>query len=125
MKKHIALLGLLALAGCTDADRASQNLSTAADNFEVQRRIIFYNGITGEYMLTIEGLCSLGNYDIPATLVGAINSVPANCVAITIRAGSGLSIFDLGTIERAARRRNIRLLWVKRRRGSMDPNLDS
>lgn len=24
---------------------------------------MFYNGITGDYMLTIEGLCSLGNQD--------------------------------------------------------------
>ena len=31
--------------------------------FEIQRRVVFYNGITGEYILTIEGLCSLGNYD--------------------------------------------------------------
>lgn len=54
---------LLANSGCSDADRASQNLSVAADNFEITRRIVFYNGITGEYMLTIEGLCSLGNYD--------------------------------------------------------------
>jgi hypothetical protein len=56
---------LLAATGCgdSDADVASRNLSTAADNFEVQRRIVFYNGITGEYMLVIEGLCSLGNFD--------------------------------------------------------------
>ncbi len=52
-----------ALAGCSDADVASRNLSKAADMFEVQRRVVFYNGITGEYMLTIEGLCSLGNND--------------------------------------------------------------
>lgn len=58
-----SLLGLAALAGCTDADVASSNLSKAADNFEVNRRVVFYNGITGTYMLTIEGLCSLGNYD--------------------------------------------------------------
>jgi len=52
------------IAGCaTDADIASQNVSRAADQFEVNRRIIFYNGITGEYILSIEGLCSLGNYD--------------------------------------------------------------
>lgn len=51
------------LAGCTDADVASRNLSRAADQFEINRRIVFYNGITGEYLLTIEGLCSLGNYD--------------------------------------------------------------
>ena len=51
------------LTGCNDADIASRNLSTAADNFEVSRRVVFYNGITGDYMLTIEGLCSLGNQD--------------------------------------------------------------
>lgn len=55
---------LLALAGCDkDADVASRNISTAADNFEIQRRVVFYNGITGEYILQIEGLCSLGNGD--------------------------------------------------------------
>lgn len=64
--KHllIALSTLTALAGCSsDADVASRNMSKAADNFEVNRRVVFYNGITGEYMLTIEGLCSLGNND--------------------------------------------------------------
>ena len=54
---------ILGAAGCSDADVASRNLSKAADQFEVTRRIVFYNGITGEYMLTIEGLCSLGNKD--------------------------------------------------------------
>lgn len=67
MIKHIltagALFGLVAVAACTDADVASRNLSKAADNFEINRRIVFYNGITGDYMLTIEGLCSLGNND--------------------------------------------------------------
>lgn len=55
-----ATVGLsTALAGCSnDAQVASSNLSRAADNFEINRRIVFYNGVTGEYMLTIEGLCS-------------------------------------------------------------------
>ena len=61
------ILGAAAVAilvsGCSDADVASSNLSKAADNFEVTRRIVFYNSITGDYMLTIEGLCSLGNND--------------------------------------------------------------
>ena len=52
---------LLLGAGCTDADMASYNLSKKADMFEVNRRIVFYNGITNEYMLSIEGFCSLGN----------------------------------------------------------------
>ncbi len=50
------------IAGCADdADVASRNLSKAADNFEVMRRIVFYNGITNQYMLEIQGLCSLGS----------------------------------------------------------------
>lgn len=55
-------------AGCSDADIASENISRAADQFEITRRIVFYNGISGEYILTIEGLCSLGNYDSAGTL---------------------------------------------------------
>jgi hypothetical protein len=48
------------LAGCsTDADMASANLSKDADMFKVERRIVFINGITDEYLLTIEGLCSI------------------------------------------------------------------
>lgn len=64
MKKLFALTIVACAAGCmNDADIASANLSKAADQFEVTRRVVFYNGITGEYMLTIHGLCSLGNHD--------------------------------------------------------------
>lgn len=64
MKYLAILLAALTIAGCSsDADVASRNTSKAADNFEIARRIIFYNGITGDYMLTIEGYCSLGNND--------------------------------------------------------------
>jgi len=65
MNKFLAITTLaILMAGCSsDADVASYNLSKAADQFEVQRRIVFYNGITGAYILTIEGLCSLGNHD--------------------------------------------------------------
>jgi hypothetical protein len=80
MKKLITMLAIAAtvgLAGCTDADVASSNLSKAADQFEVNRRVVFYNGITGDYMLTIEGLCSLGNQD------------PAKQLSITCKTGPG------------------------------------
>ena len=47
------------LTGCSnDAQVASYNLSQAADNFQINRRIVFYNGITNDYVLVIEGLCS-------------------------------------------------------------------
>ena len=66
MKKLTVLLVLFAvlLVGCRrEADVASYNVSVAADQFQINRRIVFYNGINGDYILVIEGLCSLGNYD--------------------------------------------------------------
>lgn len=65
MKKKIiaslvSIMALTGLAGCgTEADTVSQNLSKSADSFEVQRRVVFFNGITDKYLLTIEGLCAL------------------------------------------------------------------
>lgn len=54
----------VAASSCdSDADVASYNMSKAADNFEVNRRIVFFNGITDTYLMTIEGRCSLGNDD--------------------------------------------------------------
>lgn len=62
MKKTLILIAIFILAcGCTDADIASHNLSKAADMFELNRRVVFYNGITGDYMLSIEGRCSIMN----------------------------------------------------------------
>jgi ABC-type Fe3+-hydroxamate transport system substrate-binding protein len=64
MTKRILLATaiMLTLAACSqEADVASQNLSQAADNFEINRRVTFINGITNTAILTIEGLCSLGH----------------------------------------------------------------
>ena len=79
MKKIlVSLCAAAALVGCSrDADVASRNLSAAADMFEINRRVVFYNGITGEYILTIEGLCSIGNDD------------KAGRLSITCKVGSG------------------------------------
>lgn len=66
MKKLIyvtlAILTFMSLSGCfwqRQATVASHNLSQASDNFEIERRIVFYNGITDSYMLTIQGRCSI------------------------------------------------------------------
>jgi hypothetical protein len=64
----VAIVMALVLAGCSDADVASYNLSKAADQFQVDRRIVFYNGITGDYILVVEGRCSLGNEDAAGEL---------------------------------------------------------
>jgi len=75
----VLVLSTVLISSCAlEADVASNNLSKAADQFEVVRRIIFYNGITGEYILTIEGFCSLGNYD------------PDTELSVTCKVGPGL-----------------------------------
>lgn len=56
--KYLPLL-LIGLLGCTDAEIASHNLSKAAEQFEIVRRTVFYNGITDKYILTIQGRCSI------------------------------------------------------------------
>jgi hypothetical protein len=73
-----AIVCLSVLAGCNrEADVASNNLSVAADQFEIERRIVFYNTIDSSYMMTIEGLCSLGNADHAGEL------------SVTCKVGSG------------------------------------
>lgn len=39
----------------SDAAVARRNLETAEQNFQVYRRVVFYNGITDTYVLTVEG----------------------------------------------------------------------
>lgn len=74
------LAGVFVIAGLgacsSDADTVSYNLSKGADNFEIQRRIVFYNGVTGEYILEVNGLCSLGNDD------------PAGKLSVTCKTGA-------------------------------------
>lgn len=63
----VALLGATALvtSGCTesDADVAATNISKAAEQFEVPRRIVAVNGITDKYLLEVEGFCSVETVD--------------------------------------------------------------
>lgn len=55
----IAAALMLSLGACTPAQTASYNLSNDSDNFHVMRRVVFVNGITDKYLLSIEGLCSI------------------------------------------------------------------
>ena len=51
---------MFVMSGCqSDADVASYNISKAAEQMEINRRIVFYNGITDAYILSIEGRCSV------------------------------------------------------------------
>lgn len=65
-KKFIALILVAVclctcLAGCTEADNVNHNLSQAADNFQVTRKITVYNARTDMIILEMEGNMSLSN----------------------------------------------------------------
>ena len=57
----IALAAIVALSGCTNDDAivASKNISKDADNFQVMRRVVFYNAIQDKYILEMTGFCSI------------------------------------------------------------------
>lgn len=65
MKKIIgitlaATAAALTLSACESAaDTANTNLSKAAENFEVPRRIVGINGITDKILFSVEGFCSI------------------------------------------------------------------
>jgi hypothetical protein len=71
-----AITLLTTMAACSEADTVSENLSKSADNFQVQRRVVFFNGITDKYLLTVEGLCSL-------------NTDSAKKITVTCKVGEG------------------------------------
>lgn len=66
MKKIIAVMLVLicligCLTGCTRAELVNHNLSQAADNFGVVRKITVYNARTDMIVMEMEGLMSLSN----------------------------------------------------------------
>ena len=51
----LAVFVAMLFVGCSDALVARANLERSEQNFELVRRVVFYNGINGEYILTVEG----------------------------------------------------------------------
>lgn len=75
MRKILILITLgLLFYGCSDANVASHNISKAAEQFEIYRRVVFYNGITDKYILMVEGYCSI--YDSKGQLEVTVKAGP-------------------------------------------------
>ena len=55
----VAMLLTMGTSCESDADKSSKNLSKAAEQFEVQRKIVGINGITDEVLFEVEGRCSI------------------------------------------------------------------
>lgn len=65
MKKFICVLltivTVLCFASCSAAENVNHNLSVAADNFEVVRKITVYNARTDLIVMEMEGYMSISN----------------------------------------------------------------
>lgn len=63
MKKMMAIIlavvMVVGLAGCTQADRVSQNLSQEADSFNIVRKLVAFNQRTGDVVFIAVGNFSL------------------------------------------------------------------
>ena len=57
----MVLCTLVMMTGCTEAVNVNYNLSQAADNFEVVRKITVYNARTDMIIMEMEGAMSLSN----------------------------------------------------------------
>lgn len=115
-----ALLGLSA-CGQSDADVASKNLSKAADQFEVQRRVVFYNGITGEALLEISGLCSLGNSDSPGSLSVTCKTGPTAFKKHFLGLSDNVTYFVQQLEDANVSTSHYRVIWKP---STLIPNLD-
>lgn len=71
MKKLLAAAtAALVLVGCTsDANQASDNIDAAAEQFEINRHIVFYNGITDTVFLEVYGFCSYQNQVVEIEII--------------------------------------------------------
>lgn len=61
-----AVVAIGSLTACTEADRASQNVSTEAENFNVTRRLAVINTITDKPQLEL-----IGNFSIEVDTEGS------------------------------------------------------
>jgi len=52
-------IAVTACFGPSDADVAAHNISKAAEQFEVARKIVGINGITDKYLWEVDGYCSV------------------------------------------------------------------
>lgn len=64
MKRKVVVITLimcamLLLAGCTEAERVSYNLSEEADNFNICRQIVVVNNDTGQILYEFEWFSSI------------------------------------------------------------------
>lgn len=100
MKKFsiIASAAVISLAALLSAcDRpvgvTELKLSQASANFEIMRRVVFYNDITGDYILIVEGLCSLSDFNSKSRLTVTCKDGPTSLKKHSLGLSNNVTFF--------------------------------
>lgn len=103
-KTIAAVVGLaigtaLGLAGCSsDADTVDRNISIEAEQFRIDRDIVFYNSITDKYMFEIKGKCSVDDsVDLSRTLAVTCRIGPDKYVKEYLGKSDNVAWFSIQT----------------------------
>lgn len=119
-----AIVIALTMSGCggqNDADVASKNLSTAADNFEIYRQVVFYNGITGENIAEVDGFCSIGNYDTAGKVSITCKMDDGKYIKNYLGLSDNVTWFALQTNTADVSTKHYRVVWKP---STFVPNID-
>lgn len=79
----LMLAMVVAMTGCSEADRANYNMSKQADYFDCERKITVYNARTDKIILEAEGYMSIsnnGNNELVCTVKTGNNEYKMNYI---------------------------------------------
>lgn len=99
------VIGLFSLTACTQADKVSQNVSNAADNFKVERRVVIINTRTDKIEFVAKGLISVDTENSKKLVILAkvgksqykkdiINLTQNNMYTVEDLSGAGVSSYQ-------------------------------
>ena len=95
MLKKITIIGaIIGLSACSlDVHVASRDISQAADNFEVARRVVFYDATQGKHIFLVEGFCSIEHVEAKRQLKVTCKDGPNSYKTHYLGMGDNLTYF--------------------------------
>lgn len=107
-----ALIGVAALSGCSSkANVVSKNISTAADNFQVDRQIVFYDIWTGQTILEVDGLCSIDNTASSGQVAVTCETAPGKYTKDYLGKSTNVTWFEHQTTPARVSNAHYRIIW--------------
>jgi hypothetical protein len=104
------LVSVISLGCTSDAFVARANLERSEQNFELFRRVVFYNGINGEYILTIEGRLAI-IVDVDGDLVVTVKTDDGTYLKHYLGLSDNVTYFSEQLQAKAVSTQNYRVIF--------------